>query len=707
MALARYQRRALPEVVGYPRGYAGDGAENTAIAEQLTAFREQFGRTVDPAIAASETNRTRQTIAEGGEVEPALGLTDLQIKRNQVAQQAYNDRVATDLAGQVTALHREFDGQRMTDPDEFAKRLDAYAEPKLASIPEAFRGAATEHFQAIRSRSVTQLQERAFEAEDKRNLADMQAADALDIDALNKAARDGDMALATEAGERLAARRQRMIDAGLMGEEVANYEAAKIADGALAEKLFGDVLRGGGPSLDEIEAGKGAAAALSLESRDRLARQVKAEMAHRRSEQANARAAAEHSIRMNSGVADGITAKVERGLPLTDEERRAADAMLDGAVPISPKAKVELHEATSVGAIVSAATTGTVADAQAALLELDAASPDSVLGDQIRDKSRKKIAEFVADVTGSDPVGALSAKGYFPGGLPPVDFSSPDALGDTLSQRRQVTQIAGQRAGWEIPPLSSIEQEQLATAMSGWSAQDQARALAAIGSDPALLEGLDKGGARVLAYAGLNPDIAPSVLQGREALDLKVVSPPKPDAEKTQFFASEIPLAFSHSDTAQAQIREAATARAAYLAKMAGRPDSIDDFMADAYADVGGKVVDYNGKVALPRGVTSRSEFVDRLESVTDTEIARMAGDVGHFGPVADEIRAGRAGLKSLGGGLYLVNVGAEGWVRLPSGEPFILDFSAIAPKSPPSRLRLGDDDEEPTVAALGPQGHQ
>ncbi len=309
MAQARYQRSAAPEVPQYPRGYGDDGAQGFAIAEQLNRFRTQFGQAVDPMIADQQANATRQTIADGGDVAPALGLTPIQQARNAVAQQAYGDRLVTDVAGQIAALHQEFTGDRMTDPENFAQKLDAYARPKLDAVPEAFRGAASEHFNTVRSRAVTQLQERAFAAEDDRNLKDMKAGDALDLDALTKAARDGDMQLADEAGQRMALRRQNMIDAGLMGPEVANLEAAKVADMAMGEKLYGDVMRGQGPSLEEVTAGKGAAEGLTLETRDRLAGQIRAQMAHQRSEAAHARGQAAAGLSARNDIAEGITFK--------------------------------------------------------------------------------------------------------------------------------------------------------------------------------------------------------------------------------------------------------------------------------------------------------------------------------------------------------------------------------------------------------------
>jgi hypothetical protein len=169
MAEQQYRRMVLPEPVRPVQGIGGD------IAASLNAFHDKITKAVDPIIADREANDVRGRIAAGEDVQPSLGITPLQQQRAEVARLAYLDRAKRDVLTQATELQREFSGQRMSDPDEFASRLDAYATPKLASLPQEVQGFAAEQYQGLRTSLVGGLRTRANAAEDERNVDEVKS----------------------------------------------------------------------------------------------------------------------------------------------------------------------------------------------------------------------------------------------------------------------------------------------------------------------------------------------------------------------------------------------------------------------------------------------------------------------------------------------------------------------------------------------------
>ena len=84
---------------------------------------------------------------------------------------------------------------------------------------------------------------------------------------------------------------------------------------------------------------------------------------------------------------------------------------IGGKVPMDPDAYNRLRESYSVRMVTQPAVSGTVADAQAALLAIEGYQPKDGTEVAIREKSRKVVEGFIADLTGDDPIGKLAARG--------------------------------------------------------------------------------------------------------------------------------------------------------------------------------------------------------------------------------------------------------------------------------------------------------
>lgn len=414
---------------------------------------------------------------------------------------------------------------------------------------------------------------------------------------------------------------------------------------------------------------------MDLKSRDRLAARLQSELAHQRSEQNHALAVQAAAERANGNNAKALAKDIAAGVPLTPEQDATAKLYLGGKVPMDSDAYSALRESYTVRLVTQPAVSGTVADAQAALLRIENYQPKDGTEVAIREKSRKEIETFIADLTGDDPIGKLAARGgSFPNGLPPVDLSSPDAFAQSLAQRRAAVAPAEIKHGVDLPILSKSEAAQFGVTMAGWSVEQQSQALAAVEQQgPELasktLEGLGKA-APTLAHAGYlrtqgDPDLSAAVLRGSKAVGAGLVKPPT-DFEKTDALAESGITQVMPPDTAKQTLAAAEALRADYIAR-----GEADPGLSEAIKAVGGTTGTYNdGKVLLPFGVTDAGDFGDRIESVTDAEIIAMGGAPEH----AQAIREGRATLRSVGAGRYLVRIGANVL-------PFELDYAGISPK--------------------------
>jgi len=683
--LARYQRQVSPDVVTGPEGIGGN------IAQALDSFGRDFQRTVDPMLAQRQANDIQSTIAGGGDVSPALGLTPMQLQRNAVAGRAYADRASLEVHNAATALHQQYDGSVPDGVDvakyvgEFGSKLDEAAKPALERIPAAFRGAAEAQYQETRTRSVTQLQERAFEHQDRMHLANMKAADELDLNQLKTAARDGDAEAMGRYATSMATRRQEMVDAGLMPAQVAELEGVHVAGEVLGEKLYGDVLRGRGPSLEDVEAGKGEAAGLPLDLRDQLARQIRGYQAHQRAMASASRGEAKAGYKQAGVVANGYAKAIENNIPLDPNQQAEADGLIArerqaraaGLSTMPDAAFRNLEEASVVRNLTGDVVRGTVAEAQSALAKIDAYRPRDINEAGIKEKSRKVVEGFVADVTSDDPIGKLQQRGAFFRGLPPVDFSTPEAFAQTLAARGQTVEAASMQYGWELPPLAKLESEQFARAMDGWDVAQQSAALAALNAQgPAagkIRADLSEKGSPTFAMAGTaaaagDTATAEAMLRGNKIRAAKLYDAP-PEAEKTSAIASSNIVGVLPPETAG----EVVSAAEALVADAQSRGEELS--MDAAIKKAGGHIVDYNGRsVALPFGVPSKSAFEDIVEQVDDSEIVGMGGTP----EAAAAFRRGEAKLASLPGGKYLVAIPSVYGTNLA---PFQFDPSKVAPK--------------------------
>lgn len=657
-------------------------------SDDLAASLENFGRrvsaAVDPMLAARQANEVRQTVAEGGDVAPTLGLTPLQRARNQVAQQAHLDRLKIEVDAEATRLHQEFSGQRVEDIEAFTTRLDAYARGKLDAIDEGFRGAAVESYAALRNSLVTNISERAYAAEDRRNWDDSKAADKLDSDRLFLAMRDGNDDLAAEAAKSLAARRMGYVEAGLMGEKEAELEAAQITSEALANRLVGQYQRGGGLSLEAVESGQGEAGALMQDHRDWLAREIRSVDADRRAAESHRLAVLNHTITANGRELDALSKKAEHGIPLSDAEKAKRDALLanEALVPADKYAEgVAARDSADVNRIV-ASYSRTKIEAQRA--EWAANPPKTEAEFQTRERWTKAFERREAAVR-SDPaayVQQVAPEVYAPVILPD-DPASPD-MDAAIATAAQNFGIMRQHIGGNPNPFTKDQQAQLKNVLETAPPRDAAAVMAkieaAFGPDAWVIQsGLREKGATQFARAGAmslagQPDVGRDIIEGAALIKSGAVKFTKDDVHKNapDEIATLLAAVGGHS-RAEQELRESAMALAAKM-----NPANPADAFKEALKMVGGDVGYYNGSpVLLPLGITE-GQFLDRLAGMDTEGIEAAAGGTFPGAPeVASEIARDRALLESIGDGKYLVRIGT-GYVMAPTGRPVVFDFAKM-----------------------------
>lgn len=636
----------------------------------------QFGERV--AVDAAASNAQDEVF--GGQ-NPGLlpALTPAAMAYNRAAEGAYAARTESDLRTKSAEIAANFPGRTPQDVASASQLFDAYAGEIANQVPESMRGNVAREIAERRGVLIGGITSNAGRAEYGRNLDTLKMGLKADAEEAAAMARDGaDPELIGALNARMQEKAGRMVEMGEWSPEVADLSVRELNDDIKSEAIFGQSIRGGDllGTLDEVERGGALVEGMDLKSRDRLAARLQSELSHQRDEQRHRIYIGEAAARANGNNAKALAKNIAAGVRLTPEQESTAKLYLNGKVPMDSDAYSDLRESYTVRLVTQPAVSGTVADAQAALLAVDGYQPKDGTEVAIRDKSRKEIAGFIADLTGDDPIGKLSARGStFPRGLPPIDLASPDAFAQSLVERRAAVTPAELQHGVPLPILSKSEAQQFGVKMAEWSVDQQAQALAAVeqqGPEVAArtLEGLGKA-APTLAHAGYlrtqgAPDTAGAVLRGSKVIAAGLVKAPT-DYEKTDALAASGITQVLPPETAKQTLAAAEALRADFIAR-----GEADPGLSESIRAVGGATGDYNnGKVLLPFGVADEGEFGDLVESVSDDEIIAMGGSPEY----AQAIRDGKAKLRSVGAGRYLVRVGANVL-------PFELDFAAITPKA-------------------------
>lgn len=666
MAIRRFDN--IPISQGPARGALAMAMVNP-LEDTLSAI-EKFGQR---GAVADATQQATNDVLSGGNPGMSLGLTPAGQAYNEAAQKAYETRTSLDLRAKHAELSARYTGQNPGDAQAYAETMGQYVSAVGAAVPDSVKPRIMAEAHLRYAEGLASVTEATNRHQYALNVSEMQAGYKASVDDAAGLAMAGKPDLADAALLQSLERADNLVAIGAKspgeGEMMKREARATVAAGTLYQGFLA-----GHVSIDAVEKGD-IGADLPGHIRESLVRQMQTEQAHQRSEQNHALAVQAATERANGNNARALAKDIASGAQITPEKEATANLLLSGKAPIDPEAYNTLREAYSVRSITQPVTSGKVADAQAALLRVDAYQPKDATEAAIREKSRKEIEGFIADATGDDPIGKLAARGgSFPNGLPPVDLSSPEALAQSLVTRSAAVAPTEIKHGVPLPVLSKSEAAQLGVTLSQWSEDQQAQALGAVSqltpeAAAKTLEGVGKT-APVMAHAGYLQmqgagELARSVLRGAKVTNSDLVKPATDLEKANAVWTSEI-----------TQVMPPAVAKQTLAAAEAVRADFISrgedpPALADIIKSVGGATGTYgSGKVLLPFGVTDEGDFADRIESVTDAEVIAMGGAPEH----AKAIREGRATLRSVGDGRYLVRIG-------PNIMPFELDYSAIAPK--------------------------
>lgn len=649
--------------------------------EGLLSSIERAGEKV--AMVGAEQGAERRVFA-GENPGLSLGLTDVQRVFNRAAEAAYQARTEGQVRAKVAELGAKYTGLNPTDPQGFAQEFDEFAGAITGSVPEQIRGRIAGELQIRRDIVSAEILNRANDNELRRNAQAINLGWKQDVDDAASAAQLGRDDLVDAALLKASEKQQQLVELGLVSPETAALRDREGREEVAVRTLFRGFMDGA-VSLEAVQSGE-IGEGLSAPARDWLVGRMEAELAHQRSEANHAMAVVEANVRAQSRDLKALSKKQDAGIPLTAEETARRDAYLNTPGAVDPDAYEDGVVSKQTFGLSRDVATMTPEQIEAHRAKWAAEPPRSMAEVGIRERALKAFDARESGLA-TDPAAYASSvmPEHFPPVVLPADPADP-AFESGLAQAANNARLLRAQYGVDANPLTKAEQGRFAATVASLPAEKQADALAkidrAFGPDSdVIFDGLAKAGAKVQAHAGsvarFAPDVGASILRGSEALRLDVAKAPT-EIEVLQRGAT-LSSAFPLAPGYQGQLLSAAKARAADLAIAAGDPQNTAGYLDQALEDVGGGVAKWGTNasvVALPIGVT-QSEFSDRLEAVTDTEIAAMAGNVGHLGPVADEIRAGRARLESLGEGRYFVTVGTER-VTLPNGAPFVLDYQKI-----------------------------
>lgn len=626
MPAARYS----PSVI--PSAGVGRGVESLAFAnplEDVLSAVSSFGQKAAISGAADEANAA---VLGGENVTPKLGLTPAGQAYNEAAQRAFQSRSEGILRAKANELATQYDGRHPTDPDNFSKVYGAVRDSVVQAVPEQWRAPIAFEAGLRHDEAVTAIRGRAqaiaFQ-HDQQSIEDGRKADAEEAASMAQIGRSDlvDAALAKSA-----AKAQSLVEIGAINQDEADIRKKNAREVVASETIFHGFMLGH-VSLAAVQSGA-VGAELSAPVRDHLVSKIESQIAHVRSEQNHALAVADHNVRVNSSQLDAITIAQDHGIPIDEKTAAFRDQLLaaPGSVDANSYSKGIASRAT-IG-IAREVATARPEQIQATRAEWAANPPTSEAEYQRRERVVKAF-DFREQSLKDDA--AAYATSVLPDKFPPVILPAPNDPGFDAALSQAATNVGLIRAQWGVTanPLTKDQQQRFATSLRLMSWDEKAAVLGrvetAMGADAAVIhEGLAKQGALVEAHAGIVaaqgwPDVAASMLQGQQALDLgNVVAPPEKDVAAAAYAAS-VPAMYPASETAQAQIRKSALAVAASIA---GPNGDVIGALPQAFKVVGAQQGKFGGSViALPMGVASNIAFADRVQSVTDSEIAAMGSN--------------------------------------------------------------------------------
>lgn len=694
MALRRFDN--IPVSEGPNRGALSLAMANPF--EDTLAAIEKFGQA--GAVSSAET-QARSEVMGGGNPGLSLGLTPAGQAYNDAAQKAYEVRTSLDVRAKHAELSAKFTGQNPGDAAAYAETMGQYVAGIGANVPESIKPQIMAEANLRYSEGLASVTEATNKHQYQLHVSEIATGYKASVDDAEGLAMAGRSDLADAALLQSLARVDDMVNVGSIsageGELMKREARSQVAAGTLYQGFLS-----GHVPLEAVQRGE-IGAELPGHVRESLVRKMEAEQAHRRSEQNFRDGQVEKAIRQGDRDLNAMTAKLKLGVPLRPDEQVRFNAYSTGGAAASPLQVEEAraaHSTLNVSATVASAKPEQIATVRG----LWAANPPASTEEALIRKTTAEAFDRRESALKTDAMAyAMEVlPGKFPAVAFPSDINSPE-MGAALRQLSDNADGLKAQFGVDEPPMTKPDQQRFAAMFAGLPGEQRTalRSLIEVNMGPNAMkiwETLGKEGAGVAAHAGIlsaqgRGDVANTLDTGKELLDRKLVIPPTPQQVVPAFYSSGIPAAFAMDTKAQDQIRDAAVARAAYLANMAGKPEDVASHLAQAFKDVGGATTDYNGqKIALPLGVNDSGVFLDRLESVTPNVAATLGWPAG----VAEAIASGEARLTSFGEGKYGVTIGT---VNVPG---FELDWGAIPAPSVVRRGMLSNPNPLPSAAPLG-----
>jgi hypothetical protein len=634
----RFQRRVqLQTGVSNPNA----GADFDVFSREMEQFSQRQQFRLDQA-AADDGFLAGQQAGMAGEA-PTGSRTISGRARDRgiiVAQQA---ALQTELRDTITRYQIE----HSNDPAAFQARVDGLLQGKRAETMPELLPFVEQRIADYAGRAQSQIIARQTQELEAEALADLGRGVETHVDDARTAAFEGDIAMVEARRQEATKMLREGVSSGLMSEG----EAADLLDEfereVTAQELVGNFDRlmqsegadAADASIERWQRTKPSDVGLTVDDHQAVTRQLIARRNQQRSLEADARAresaTASATQRMASDRVRGDIGVLQAGRPLPAE--RVRSLVEDAQVANDPMLMQDLDTALRMQPEIERFSRLPTAQRADELQRIDAAlqQQGATPEQQAMFEALQSTHQRVTRAMENDPRGyAISA-----GMIEPVelDFSSTEALAETIAMQREQSAIGRELMGEPLPVLTADQADALATAYGQMGNEDRVALLGTItagAGDEALrtLEQIDKKGHHSMALLGSmvhrgQPMLAKQIMDGQAVLSQTNVEPKRVDyqPELERYFGAAMsdPLVVEQ----RAEYERAAMARYAGLKAQAGDlSDAYDpDKMRRALIEVM-PTARFNGRrVAVPYGVSERA-FADWQDSWTAADFEDVAG---------------------------------------------------------------------------------
>jgi hypothetical protein len=307
-----------------------------------------------------------------------------------------------------------------------------------------------------------------------------------------------------------------------------------------------------------------------------------------------------------------------------------------------------------------------------------------------------KVQERQASALAEDPLGYRAQIAGRP--VPPLDTSTPDALGASLAAR-QTEVMRGQeqyrQTGW-----SALRPDEAAALSRQWEASTAEERAGIVGSLAAnlrpetlsaTLAGFAGTQAETMAVAGSlqahNPAAAAGVIRGEMLLQENAkLAPADNDTTRQGVTAALPPIAFGPGmEGARQDVLRAVRARYADLSATAGDESGEfnDDRFGRAVQEVTGGLLEFNNETVIaPRYGMAQEEFDGLVAGLTDQDLTGAVTESG--APItAEQFWNSGARLRAYQDGRYFIEFGSREnptYAGSSTGGAFVLDLRPRGP---------------------------